>query len=130
MINKIAVITTVVILACISLLLFLALHFYGKSVSQAAAMTTLTQQKNEAEFITQSQSLSVGIFNQIAGVALNDQKTNRGASERRQTVIKTVLEQAPCAVVPVPVSANNSLLEHYDQIYQSTANAHSGKPAG
>ncbi len=130
MINKIAVITTAVILACISLLLFLALHFYGKSVSQADAMTTLTQQKNEAEFITQSQALSVGIFNQIAGVTLNDQKINHRASERRQTIIKTVLEQAPCAVVPVPDPANNSLLEHYNQIYQSTTNAHSGKPAG
>lgn len=130
MINKIAVITTLVILVCISLLLFLTLHFYGKSISQANAMTTLTQQKNEAEFITQSQSLSVGIFNQIAGVTLNDQKTNHGASERRQSIIKTVLEQAPCAVVPVPASANNSLLEHYNQINQSTANAHPGKPAG
>lgn len=130
MINKIAVITTALILAIIGLLLALAFHYYGKTVSQASALTALTQQKNEAEFITKSQALSVGIFNQIAGAALNEQKANASASSDRQTVIKTLLETAPCAVVPIPAAVNDSLLEHYNTIRQGTRNTDTGQPAG
>lgn len=129
MINKIAVITTALILATIGLLLALAFHYYGKTVSQARELVTLTQKKNEAEFITKSQALSVGIFNQIAGATLNEQKANASASSDRQTVIKTILEAAPCAVVPIPVAVNDSLLEHYNTIRQGTRNTYSGQPA-
>lgn len=45
MINKIAVITTALILATIGLLLALAFHYYGKTVSQARELVTLTQKK-------------------------------------------------------------------------------------
>ncbi len=130
MINKIAVMTTVLILACIGLLLAVAFHFYGKTLTQATALAALTQQKEQAEFITQSQALSVGIFNQIAGATLNEQKSSQTASQQRQTVIKTVLATAPCAVVPVPAAANDSLLNHYNAVRQSSSNTHSGKPSG
>lgn len=130
MINKIAVITTLLILACIALLMAVAFHFYGKTVSQAAALTSLTEQRDQAEFITQSQALSVGIFNQIAGATLNEQRTSQTASQQRQTVIKTVLETAPCAVVAVPAAANDSLLNHYNTVRQGSRHANTGKPAG
>ncbi len=130
MINKIALFTTVIILACIGLLMAIAFHYFGKTVSQASALTALTQQKNEAEFIMKSQALSVGIFNQIAGAALNEQKANASASSDWQTVIKTVLETAPCAVVPIPTAANDSLLEHYNKTRQGAGNTDTGKSAG
>lgn len=63
MINKIALFTTAIILACIGLLMAIAFHYYGKTVSQASALTALTHQKNEAEFITKSQALSVDELN-------------------------------------------------------------------
>ncbi len=129
MINKIAVITTVLILAFIGLLMFIAFHFYGRAMSQQVAMTSLTQQKDQAEFITQSQALSVGIFNQIAGATLNEQKHSQATSQQRQTVIKTVLETAPCAVVAIPATANDSLLNHYHEIRQSPAHAHTSQSA-
>ncbi len=130
MINKIAVVTTLLILAFITLLMAIAFHFYGKAVAQTTAIASLTQQKDRAEFITQSQALSVGIFNQIAGATLNEQKNTQAASEQRQTVIKTVLETAPCAVVPVPAAVNSSLLNHYNAIRQGSFDADTRKSAG
>ena len=130
MINKIAVVATVLTLACIGLLMAVAFYFYGKTVSQSAALVSLNEQKSQAEFITQSQALSVGIFNQIAGATLNEQKQNQGASEQRQTVIKTLLKAVPCAVVAVPAAANDSLLDHYNTFRQGAGNANTGKSVG
>ncbi|EIC84007.1 hypothetical protein [Serratia sp. M24T3] len=87
------------------------------------------QQKKEAEFITQSQALSVGIFNTIAGATLDAQKTNASASQGRQTIIKTVLETAPCNLVLVPAAATDSLRDHYNAVRQSASNADTGQPA-
>ena len=129
MINKIAVITTVLILACISLLMFIAFHFYGKTVSQQSEISAANQAKNQAEFITQSQALSVGIFNQIAGATIDDQKSNIAKSQDRQVVIKTVLQTEPCAVVNVPSAANDSLFEHYNAVRAGAGNTNSGKSA-
>lgn len=128
MINKIAVITTVLILACISLLMFIAFHFYGKTVSQQSEISAANQAKNQAEFITQSQALSVGIFNQIAGATIDDQKSNIAKSQDRQVVIKTVLQTEPCAVVNIPSAAADSLRDHYNAVREGSNNADTGQP--
>lgn len=129
MINKIAVVTTTLVLACLALLMFLAFHFYGKTVSQAASLTALNQREQEAALIIQSQATSVGIFNQIAGATLNDQRTSQTASQARQTIIKTVLQTAPCSLVPVAAAANDSLLDHYNTVRQSSSNPDPRKPS-
>lgn len=129
MINKIAVITTLLILACIGLLMAIAFHYYGKTISQASALSTMAQQKNEAEFITKSQALSVGIFNQIAGATLNAQKANVSASQDRQVIIKTVLKTDACSIQSVPAAASSSLLSHYNAIRESADYADPGKLA-
>jgi hypothetical protein len=116
MINKVAVIAVIAGVTLLSLLVWAALHYHGKSVVLAGEITTLTKQKNEAEFITKSQALSVGIFNQIAGATLDVQKANVSASQDRQVIIKTVLKADTCAVQPVPAAAAGSLLEHYNSI--------------
>ncbi len=128
MINKIAVTVTFVILAIIGLLMWMAFHFYGKTVTQLDAISNLTQQKNEAEFVTQTQALSVGIFNQIAGATLNAQKTNVSASQDRQVIIQTVLKTDACALQLVPAAANSGLLDHYNAVRQGSSNADTGKP--
>ncbi len=129
MINKIAVALTAIILLIIALLMWAAFHYYGKSVSTSDKLTTAVQQKNEAEFITQSQALSVGIFNTIAGATLDAQKTNVTTSQGRQTIIKTVLESAPCNLVLIPASATDSLRDHYNAVRQGASNAGTGRRA-
>ncbi|WP_313472947.1 hypothetical protein [Rouxiella badensis] len=128
MADKIYRIVTLVMLACIGLLMWIAFHYYGKSVAQADSLATAMQQKKEAEFITKSQALSVGIFNQIAGATLDVQKANVSASQNRQVIIKTVLKADTCAVQPVPAAAAGSLLEHYNSIRKGSSNADTGKP--
>lgn len=128
MINKVAVIAVIVGVTLLSLLVWAALHYHGKSVALAGEITTLTKQKNEAEFITKSQALSVGIFNQIAGATLDVQKANVSASQDRQVIIKTVLKADTCALQPVPAAAAGSLLEHYNAIRKDSSNADTGKP--
>ena len=130
MINKVAVIAVIAGVTLLSLLVWAALHYHGKSVVLAGEITTLTKQKNEAEFITKSQALSVGIFNQIAGATLDVQKSNVSASQDRQVIIKTVLKTDACALQPVPAAAAGSLLEHYKAIRKGTSNADTGQPAG
>lgn len=130
MINKIAIILTAVIVLIIALLMWVAFHYYGKSVAQADSLATVVQQKNEAEFITKSQALSVGIFNQIAGATLDVQKANVSASQDRQVIIKTVLKADACALQPVPAAAAGSLLEHYNAVRKGSSNADTGKPGG
>jgi len=130
MADKIYRIATLMMLACIGFLMWIAFHYYGKSVAQADSLATAVEQKNEAEFITKSQALSVGIFNQIAGATLDVQKANVSASQDRQVIIKTVLKADACAVQPVSAAAAGSLLEHYNAIRQSTGNADTGKSVG
>lgn len=128
MVDKIYRIVTLVMMVCIGLLMWIAFHYYGKSVAQADSLATAMQQKKEAEFITKSQALSVGIFNQIAGATLDVQKANVSASQNRQVIIKTVLKADTCAVQPVPAAAAGSLLEHYNSIRKGSSNADTGKP--
>ncbi len=128
MINKIAVTVTFMILAIIGLLMWMAFHFYGKTVTQMDAISNLTQQKNEAEFVTQTQALSVGIFNQLAGATLNAQKANVSSSQDRQVIIQTVLKTDACALQPVPAAANSSVLQHYNAVRQGSGNANTSKP--
>ncbi|CAM3405511.1 hypothetical protein [Rouxiella silvae] len=127
MINKVAVISAIVGVTLLSLLVWAALHYHGKSVVLAGEITTLTKQKNEAEFITKSQALSVGIFNLIAGATLNDQKKNEAASQNRQLIIKTVLQKESCAVVNIPSAASDSLYSHYNAIRSGSGNADTSK---
>ncbi|EIC82169.1 hypothetical protein [Serratia sp. M24T3] len=130
MINKTAIILTAVIMLMIALLMWAAFHYYGKSVSTADQLTTAVQQKKEAEFITQSQALSVGIFNTIAGATLNAQHANTLDSQATQADIKNALANDTCAVVAVPASAADRLLEHYNAIRKSAGNTNTGQPAG
>ena len=130
MINKVAVIAVIAGVTLLSLLVWAALHYHGKSVVLAGEITTLTKQKNEAEFITKAQALSVGIFNQIAGATLDVQKANISASQDRLVIIKTVLKADTCALQPAPAAAAGSLLKHYNAIRKSSSNADTGKPAG
>ncbi|WP_369788334.1 hypothetical protein [Rouxiella sp. WC2420] len=128
MINKIAVVLTAIILLIIALLLWAAFHYYGKSVATADKLTTAVQQKNEAQFITNSQALAVSTFNTIAGATLNDQKSDKTASQDRQTIIKTVLQTAPCNLELVPASATDSLRDHYNAVRQGASHSNTGQP--
>ncbi|MCS3423430.1 hypothetical protein M2403_002031 [Rahnella sp. BIGb0603] len=113
----------------IGVLLWAAFHYYGKTISQQSEISVATQAKNQAEFITKTQALSVTIFNTIAGATLDEQKTNVASSQARQVIIKTVLQTEPCAVVVVPASVNDQLLTHYNSIRSGAGNSDTSQPS-
>lgn len=127
MINKIAVALTAMILLIFSALLWVAFHYYGKTVTQRDSITTLTQQKNEAEFITQTQALTVGIFNTIAQSTLDKQNANTLDSQAAQADIKTAISGDACSAVVVPARAADRLLDAYNAVRKGSGNTHPGK---
>lgn len=129
MINYFRLVTTILFALVIGVLMFAAFHYYGKTVAQQSEISVATQAKNQAEFITQTQALSVNIFNIIAGATLDAQKSNSADSEGRQAAIKTAIQADPCAVVLVPAAAANSLLSHYNAIRTSAGNANPSQSA-
>lgn len=130
MINKIAVALTALILAVIAILMWAAFHYYGKTISQQSEISVATQAKNQAEFITNSQALSVSIFNTIAGATLNEQHANTLDSQAAQTDIKAALAGDACAPVVVPARANDRVLNRYNSVRQSASNADTRQPSG
>mgnify|MGYP004713193947 FL=1 len=127
MINKIAVALTAMILLIFSVLLWISFHYYGKTVTQRDSITTLTQQKNEAEFITQTQALTVGIFNTIAQSTLDKQHAKTLDAQAAQTDIKAAISGDACSAVVVPARAADRLLAAYNAVRKGSGNANAGK---
>lgn len=129
MINYFRLITTILFALIVSVLLWAAFHYYGKTISQQSEISVATQAKEQAEFITKTQALAVNIFNTIAGATLDEQKANVAESQERKVIIKTVLQTEPCAVVTVPAAANDQLLSHYNTIRSGAGNTDTSQPA-
>lgn len=129
MINKIAVILTAVIFLIVITAGWAAFHFYGKSVEQADTISTITQQKQEAELIAKSQAAAIEVLNSISKATIDEQSENSQQSNDRQVIIKTVLKTQQCAVTPLPDDASSQLLNHYNAIRQGASNAATGSAA-
>lgn len=129
MLNWFRIVITALLFLVIGILLWAAFHYYGKTISQQSEISVATQAKNQAEFITNSQALSVSIFNTIAGATLNEQHANTLDSQAAQTDIKAALAGDACAPVVVPARANDRVLNRYNAVRQSAGNADTRKPS-
>ena len=129
MINKIAVITTALIAIMMGALIWLAFHFYGKTVEQEGTIKTVTEQKEQAEFTAKTQATAFNTFNTIAGATSDESAVKRNDSNDAQVIIRKELVTAPCAVVAIPDSANVRLSEHYKAIRSGSTSGDTGKPA-
>lgn len=130
MINKAAVIATLVIFGMFALIIWIAFHFYGKTISQQSEISTATQAKNQAEFVAENQSLTIGILNTIAEANINAKQTMRSDVEVQIVTMQTAVKDDACAVKPVPVAAADSLRRQADGLRKDSINATTGKPAG
>lgn len=128
MVNKIAVIMTIIIVLLLGGLVLLSFHYYGKYTAEAMTNSTLTQANKSAALAVANQERLVSIFNTIGGATLNEQAKNTATSQERETIIKTFIQTESCAVSVVPAAAANVLLDHYNSIRQNTSNADSGQP--
>lgn len=122
MINWFRIVITALLFLIIGVLLWAAFHYYGKTISQQSEISAATQAKEQAEFITKAQALTVNTFNTIAGATLDEQKAHAAASEERQVIIKTVLQKEPCAMALVPIAASDQLFSQYNSIRSGSGN--------
>lgn len=130
MINKIAVTLTAIILVIISLLAWSAFHYYGKTISQQSEISVANQAKNQAEFVAENQSLTIGILNTLAEANINAKQTMRNDVETQIVTIQAAIKGDPCTLLPTPVAAADSLRRQADSLRKDSANSTSGKPAG
>lgn len=114
----------------IATLIWVAFHYYGKTISQQQEISVATQAKNSAEFTLNAQSLAINIFNTIAGATLNEQHANTLDSQAAQNDIKAALAGDACAPVVVPARANDRVLDRYNAVRKSAGNTDTSQPAG
>ncbi len=130
MINKIAVVVTLVLVLLFGALIFLAVHYYGKYAVALKDNLTLTQDNANAALIITNQARLFTVFNTIAGATINAQANNTAASQDRQVVIQTIIKTEPCAATPVPAAATDILLKHYNEIRKDAGDADTSQPDG
>jgi len=130
MLNKVAVIATLVIFGMFALIIGVAFHYYGKTISQQSDISDANQAKNQAEFVAENQSLTIGILNTIAEANINAKQTMRSDVETQIVTIQAAVKDDACAVKPVPVDAADSLRRQADGLRKDSINSTTGKPAG
>ncbi len=128
MINKIAVVVTLVLVLLFGALIFLAVHYYGKYAVALKDNLTLTQDNENAALVITNQARFMTIFNTIARGTINAQANNTAASHDRQVVIQTIIKTEPCAATPVPAAASDILLKHYNEVRANTGDADTVQP--
>lgn len=83
--------------------------------------TRLTQQRDEAQAITQNVITATTLFNDIARATQHDNETSQQQSESRIVVIRQAVSADACAKLPVPDDATQQLRQHRDAIRRGAA---------
>lgn len=124
------IVITVSSFLIVSVLIWVAFHYYGKTISQQQEISVATQAKNSAEFTLNAQALAINIFNTIAGGTLNEQHANTLDSQAAQNDIKAALAGDACAHVSVPARANDWVLNRYNAVRKGAGNTDTSQSAG
>lgn len=113
-----------------ALLFSLLAYYHNKAQAQAVQISSLTDQRNEAQMLVTTQTHQLQEFNQISKAEIDEQKVVQQQSDARIVYIKTVAKASPCSIQPVPMAIVGRLREHADQIRQRAARSDSSQPAG
>ncbi|WP_158784133.1 DUF2570 domain-containing protein [Pantoea sp. BAV 3049] len=92
--------------------------------------TRLTQQRDEAQAVTDSVIATTTLFNDIARATQDDNEQSEQQSEQRVVVIRQAIKTDSCSAQPVPSAAADSLRSHRDAIRNGKASADPGKSDG
>ncbi|HDL7364669.1 TPA: exotoxin [Yersinia enterocolitica] len=107
---------TAALIAVIAALLVGVVYYQGQSVTKDAAITTVTNERNEARFILSNQVRMVNIINDIAKANENDKQKIAQAGEARVVYIREAIKGDDCTNKPVPAAAADLLRKHANQI--------------
>ncbi|HDL7411109.1 TPA: exotoxin [Yersinia enterocolitica] len=107
---------TTALIAVMAALLVGVVYYHGQSVTKDAAITTVTGERDEAQFILSNQVRMVNIINDIAKANENDKQKIAQAGEARVVYIREAIKGDDCTNKPVPAAAADLLRKHANQI--------------
>lgn len=125
--SRVTVILAAVLIAIFTGLAWLAFHYYGQSVEKDKTITTVTGERNVAQFTLGNYTTSVRIFNDIAKA--NEYEKNRISNngEVRAAAIKKDIAGDECAIRLVPSATADLLRKHANQIRSGATGADTSK---
>lgn len=128
--NYFRLVTTIIFALVVGVLFWAAFHYYGKTISQQSEISVANQAKEQAEFVAQNQSLTIGILNTIAEANINAKQTMRSDVETQIVTIQATIKYDACTNKLVPVAAADSLRRQADSLRKDSLDSTAGKPAG
>ncbi|MFD3238328.1 hypothetical protein ACE2AK_04140 [Rahnella perminowiae] len=129
MVNYFRVAATALAAGFIALMIFLAFHFYGKSVEAKGQVTQL-----QSDNALQSETISTQAFNfqrsnQIAGAAQLYAVQIIGKSQEREIEYRTIIKRDPASSKCVDSAVADRLLEYTNSLRASAMLTDTGQPA-
>ncbi|EPA9245249.1 exotoxin [Yersinia enterocolitica] len=114
--NRVTAMLAAVLIAIFTGLAWLAFHYYGQSVEKDKTITTVTGERNEAQFTLGNYTTTVRLFNDIAKANDNEKNRISNNGEVRAAAIKKDIAGDECAIRLVPAAAADLLRKHANQI--------------
>ncbi|HDL7488868.1 TPA: exotoxin [Yersinia enterocolitica] len=114
--SRVTAILIAVLVAIFTGLAWLAFHYYGQSVEKDKTITTVTGERNEAQFTLGNYTTSVRLFNDIAKANEHEKNRISNDGEVRAAAIKKDIAGDECAVRSVPTATADLLRKHANQI--------------
>lgn len=105
-----------VLIAIFTGLAWLAFHYYGQSVEKDKTITTVTGERNEAQFTLGNYTTTVRLFNDIAKANEHEKNRISNDGEVRAAAIKKDIAGDECAIRLVPAATADLLRKHANQI--------------
>lgn len=116
-----------VLIAIFAGLVWLAFHYHGQSVEKDKTITTVTGERDVAQFTLGNYTTSVRIFNDIAKANEHEKNRISNNGEVRATAIKKDIAGDECAIRLVPTAAADLLRKHANQIRSGATGADTSK---
>ncbi len=125
--SRVTAILAAVLIAIFTGLAWLAFYYHGQSVEKDKTITTVTGERDVAQFTLGNYTTSVRIFNDIAKANEHEKNRISNNGEVRAAAIKKEIGGDECAIRPVPAAAADLLRKHANQIRSGTTGTDTSK---
>lgn len=126
MINKVAVILTVIIALIIGLLTWVAFHYHGVAVTAQAENKTLSDQLVSQSAIVARQAADFQKFNSISATAGQVNTQAEAKSQEVEIEYRTILKNNPTCDLYIDAHIANGLYDYANRLRASAMYADSG----
>lgn len=125
--SRVTAILVAVLIAIFTGLAWLAFHYHSQSVEKDKTITTVTGERDVAQFTLGNYTTSVRIFNDIAKVNEHEKNRISNNGEVRATAIKKDIAGDECAIRPAPAATADLLRRHTNQIRSGATSTDTSK---